>query len=201
MSATNIGSCLDALARLCIPVALVRQLELPKLDGTVVPPEGAALWSSSYARLLLWPVDSNEQQRIALAADEGEGWLDAELDRAQQPPGVSVDGYLVLALPMAPAPEASEAIRKVELSARICRKHFVWPSSTEALAVGAEPWARVADITVLGLPAVTTAADGSLYWPEIGVAADNLWCDLQKSGAPAVARADAEALIPTGSDS
>jgi len=85
----------------------------------------------------------------------------------------------------------------VELSARICRKHLVWPSSAEALATGAGPWARIADITALGLPDATTAAGDTLYWPEIGYAANALWLELQERGAPAVARADAEAPIPT----
>jgi hypothetical protein len=103
---------------------------------------------------------------------------------------------LVLALPAAPAPEADEEIRKVELSARICRKHLVWPSSSEALAKGAGPWARVADVTMLGLPDAITAAGDGLYWPEINLEAEALWKELQNKGAPSVAQADAEAPIP-----
>ena len=105
---------------------------------------------------------------------------------------------LVLALPAAPAPEADEEIRKVELSASICRKHLVWPSSAEALAAGAGPWARVADVTMLGLPDAITAAGDGLYWPAIGDRAEALWQELQGKGAPAVALAGAEAPIPAG---
>ncbi|MGO7653225.1 hypothetical protein ACC688_37025, partial [Rhizobium ruizarguesonis] len=63
------------------------------------------------------------------------------------------------------------------LSSRICRKHLVWPSSAAALAAGAGPWARIADIPALGLPDAATAAGDTLCWPEIGDAANALWLE------------------------
>lgn len=194
----DIGACAEALERLCLRVAMARHVQLPRLTAVAEPPPGAALWSSNYAQLVLWPVASNEGEIIARATDEGEGWLDALLSQAERSPAMPLDGYLVLALPAAPALEADEDIRKVELSASICRKHLVWPSSAEALATGAEPWARVADVTMLGLPDATTAAGDGLYWPEIGDSAKALWQELQDKGAPSVAKADAEAPIPSG---
>ncbi len=194
----DIGVCTQALEILCARVAMVRQPQLPRMADVAEPPVGAVLWSSSYAQLLLWPVSSNESKVIARATDEGEGWLDALLSQIEQSPAVPLDGYLVLALPAAPSPEADEEIRKVELSARICRKHLVWPSSAEAIAAGAGAWARVADVTMLGLPDAATAAGDSLYWPEIGASAEALWQELQEKGAPSVAQADAEAPIPAG---
>ena len=196
MNGPGIDLCIQELEPLCAKVAMARQVQLPGLAEVAPPPAGAALWSSGYARLLLWPVATNRSDMIARAADEGEGWLDALLAQAETSPTAPLDGYLVLALPAAPAPEANEEIRKVELSARICRKHLVWPSSAEALAEGAGAWARLADITALGLPEAATAAGDTLFWPEIGHAADALWLELQEKGAPAVARADAEAPIP-----
>lgn len=192
----NIAACAEALEQLCARVAMARQTELPRLADVAEPPAGAALWSSSYAQLLLWPVASNEGEVIARATDEGEGWLDAVLAQAERSPAIPLDGYLVLALPAAPAPQADDEIRKVELSASICRKHLVWPSSSEALAKGAEPWARVADVTMLGLPDAITAAGDGLYWPEISHDAEALWQELQNEGAPSVAQTDAEAPIP-----
>ncbi|NEK04265.1 hypothetical protein GR239_27415 [Rhizobium leguminosarum] len=197
MNGPAIDVCIQALEPLCVKVAMSRQVQLPSLADVVQPPAGATLWSSGYARLLLWPVATNQSNIIARAADEGEGWLDALLAQTETLSTVPLDGYLVLALPAAPAPEADEEVRKVELSARICRKHLVWPSSAEALAAGAGPWARIADITALGLPDAATAAGDTLYWPEIGHAANALWLDLQERGASAVARADAEEQIPT----
>lgn len=194
----NIDACAEALERLCVRVAMARQAQLPRLAEVAEPPAGAALWSSNYAQLLLWPVASNEAEMIARATDEGEGWLDALLSQAERSPAIPMDGYLVLALPTAPALEADEEIRKVELSASICRKHLVWPSSAEALAAGAGPWSRVADVTMLGLPDAMTAAGDGLYWPEIGDSAEALWQELQDKGAPFVAQADAEAPIPAG---
>jgi hypothetical protein len=196
MSADDFEPCIQALESLCARVALVRDAQLPRVGAAASPPKGAALWSSSYARLLLWPATSNDAQAIALASDEGEGWLNEVLARAEQLQGIPLDGYLVLALPSAPAIEASEEIRKAELSVRICRKHLVWPSSVQALAAGAGPWSRVADITVLGLPDVDTAAGDSLHWPEIGASAEALWCELQEKGAATVAQVDSEAPIP-----
>lgn len=192
----DIGACTQALEQLCTRVAMARQAQLPRLADVAEPPAGAALWSSNYAQLLLWPVASNESEVIALATDEGEGWLDALLSQAERSPTIPLDGYLVLALPAAPTPEADKEIRKVELSVKICRKHLVWPSSPEALAKGAGPWARVADVTMLGLPDAITAAGDGLYWPEIGDRAEALWQELQDRGAPSVAQADAEAPIP-----
>lgn len=196
ISPQNIAACADALEQLCARVVMARQAELPRLADVAEPPAGAALWSSDYAQLLLWPVASSEGEAISRATDEGEGWLDAVLSRAERSPAIPLDGYLVLALPAAPTPEADDEIRKIELSARICRKHLVWPSSSEALAKGAGPWARVADVTMLGLPDAITAAGNGLYWPEIGRHAEALWQELQNKGAPSVAQGDAEAPIP-----
>ncbi|TIM41239.1 MAG: hypothetical protein E5Y55_25590 [Mesorhizobium sp.] len=198
MNGPHIDACIQALEPLCAKVAMARQAQLPGLAEVAKPPAGTALWSGGYARLLLWPVAANQSDVIARAADEGEGWLDALLAQTETLSTAPLDGYLVLALPAPPAPETDEEIRKVELSSRICRKHLVWPSSTKALAAGAEPWARIADITALGLPDAATAASDTLYWPDIGDAADALWLELQEKGAPAVAQADAEAPIPTG---
>ncbi|MGE0665751.1 MAG: hypothetical protein AB7O49_04245 [Sphingomonadales bacterium] len=198
MSAPDIFTCVEAIETLCTRVAMSRQMQLPDLTEVAEPPVGAVLWSGSYARLLLWPVLSNQRDVIALAADEGEGWLDALLSQAEGAATAPLDGYLVLALPAAPDPEADQEIRKLELSARICRKHLVWPSPADALAAGAGLWARVADITMLGLPDAVTAAGDALYWPEIGEAAEMLWRALQEKGAPALAQADADAPIPQG---
>ena len=198
MSTADFDLCAQALEPLCAKVALMRDAQLPELVDTPAPPPAAALWSSSYGRLLLWPVASDEVATIKLAADEGEGWLDALLSQAEHPPGIPLDGYLVLALPSEPEREANEEIRKIELSARICRKHLVWPSSDEAVAAGAGPWTRIADVTVLGLPDAVTAAGDTLHWPEIGAEADALWSALQEKGAPAVVQADAEGPIPEG---
>ncbi len=198
MNGPDIEACIQALEPLCAKVAMERQAQLPRLAKVAEPPAGAALWSGGYARLLLWPVVVDQSKMIAHASDEGEGWLDALLAQTETSAAAPLDGYLVLALPAAPAQEADEEIRRVELSARICRKHLVWPSSAEALAAGAGPWSRIADITALGLPDAATATGDTLYWPEIGEAADSLWLELQEKGVPAVAQADAEAPIPTG---
>jgi hypothetical protein len=198
MNGPDINACIQQLEPLCTKVAMARQPQLPRLAQVAEPPAGAALWSGGYARLLLWPVAANQGDAIERAAEEGEGWLDALLAQIETSSAAPLDGYLVLALPAVPAPEADDEIRKVELSARICRKHLVWPSSAEALAAGAGPWARIADVTALGLPDAATAAGDMIYWPEIGDVADALWLELQEKGASAVAQADAEAPIPTG---
>ena len=196
IASADIAACADALDHLCSRVAMVRQTNFPRLANVAEPPDGMVLWSSAYAHLLLWPVASNVGKAIARATDEGEGWLDAMLSRADRPAKIPLDGYLVLALPDAPEPESEEEVRKVELSARICRKHLVWPSLPEALADGAAPWARVADVTMLGLPDSITAAGDGPYWPEISSDAEALWQELQKMGARSVARSDAEDAIP-----
>jgi len=196
MSAPDYTACVEAIELLCARVAMSRQPQLPSLANVAELPAGTALWSSTYARLLLWPVSSNQSEVIARAADEGEGWLDALLSQAEGALTAPVDGYLVLALPSAPEREADEEIRKLELSARICRKHLIWPSPADALAAGAGPWARVADITILGLPDAVTASGDAVYWPEMSEAAEGLLRALQEKGAPAVAQLDADGPIP-----
>jgi hypothetical protein len=196
MNAPDYSACVEAIELLCARVAMSRQPQLPSLANVAKLPAGTALWSSTYARLLLWPVSSNQSEVIARAADEGEGWLDALLSQAEGALTAPVDGYLVLALQSAPEPEADDKIRKLELSARICRKHLIWPSPADALAAGAEPWTRVADITILGLPDAVTASGDAVYWPEMSEAAEVLLRALQEKGAPAVAQLDVDGPIP-----
>lgn len=196
MQLTDIASCAAAIERWSMRVALAREMEVPTRPGAAPPPAGAALWTSEYAQLLLWPVASNESEAIVQAADEGEGWLDAALSAADGPSRIPIDGYLVLALPEAPTVEADQVVRRVELSSTICRKHLVWPSSAAAVAEGAEPWARVTDVTLLGLPDVGNSASDGLYWPPISGDAETLWRDLREKGASSVVETDANGPIP-----
>lgn len=191
MSTADLEWAQDQLDLLCRKVGMVRRQALPPFDKAASPPARAALWSSSYALLLLWPIESSESQAIEHGASEGEGWLDAALSELEaQRPERPLDGYLVIALPNPPEDRATEDIRRLELSSRICRKHLIWPSPNETIAAGEDPWCRVADITVLGLPDAVTSAGDELYWPSMDSESEALWNDLLAKGAPATAQQD-----------
>lgn len=167
----------DALEPLCEKVSL-RRTALTATGDTALP-HGAALWSSSYARLLLWPIDATENRRIAHAALAGEQEVDRLLTSAEESAGhPSIDGYLVLALAEAPSEDSRELIRELELSSRICRKHCIWPARSAEADAPADGWWRIADVTVLGLPDGQTTAEGG-FWPKLDPEAQAIWNEIQ----------------------
>jgi len=173
----------EQLDELCRKVGLERAPELPRADIALQPPEGATLWISSYARLLLWPCGGNESSVVAEAAAAGQAWFDELLVQSER--GMRsrpIDGYLVLALPQVPDAKTSEDIRRIELSAQVCRKHLIWPSPPDGAAHEVGQWRRVADVTVLGLPTVDAAPGPELEWPELDVEASALWSELSLLG-------------------
>ncbi|SEJ91736.1 hypothetical protein SAMN05518849_11837 [Sphingobium sp. AP50] len=173
--ATN-GSASDALAPLCARVAL-EPAPLPTGDPVAFP-EGAGLWQSSYARLLLWPVTSLETSMFRKEAIIAEGVLDrlleAESHKERRP---TVDGYLVLALPQAPSEDDRELVTALELSPRICRKHCIWPAVIKDDANQNSGWHRIADVTVVGLPDGKTAAEGA-FWPTLDEESTAFWKEI-----------------------
>ncbi len=178
---------------LCRKVSLRPASKLPTLKHGVAEPPGTALWSSSYAHLLFWPVDSHALGGIEHCTNEAEGWFEEFLSGVEASIGDRpIDGYLVLALPETPASDARDQIRKLELSSRICRKHFIWPADKDS-EEAADAWRRIADVTVLGLPEAAMAGTSELYWPKIDSEAEAVWSDLVQLGAAAAAQRDESA--------
>jgi hypothetical protein len=176
---------------LCRKVGLNAAAQLPASMQKITPPGATALWSSAYAHLLMWPVDGVSGVLIERSAIEAEGWFDEFLGRGEAAAnGRPVDGYLVLALPNTPAADASDEIRKLELSSRICRKHLIWPAKAENGVPPLDRWCRVADVTVLGLPEAAMAGTSELYWPKIDADAEAVWNDLLVHGPAATAQRD-----------
>jgi hypothetical protein len=60
--------------------------------------------------------------------------------------GLIVDGYLLIALNQEPNAQIEEAVRKIELDTKVCRKHIIWPAGDES------GLARLQFITILSLP-------------------------------------------------
>lgn len=171
---------LDELGR---KVGLERATELPRADIALQPPAGATLWLSSYARLLLWPCEGSDSSVVAQAAAAGQTWLDELLVQSEcSMRGRPMDGYLVLALPQSPDAKSSEDVRRLELSAQVCRKHLIWPSPPDGADHEVGRWARVADITVLGLPTTVAGPGPELQWPKLDDEADALWSELSSLG-------------------
>jgi hypothetical protein len=189
----NIATAHAALDRLCIKVGLTRMVELPDFAHAAAAPEGVALWSSNYARLLLWPCPSNDALAVDAAADAGQRWFDEVLVSGERHAGGrTIDGYLVLALPEPLKEEAREDIRRHELSAQVCRKHLIWPSNADEADYETFPWRRVADVTVLGLPNAEIVPGAELQWPAIDTEAKALWEELDAIGVSAVLLRDEE---------
>ena len=180
------GQLLDVL---CRKVGL--EPAQPKTNPQITPPPGSQLWSSSYAHLLLWPVNNAAPDQLATCASAAEGWFEDHLDEAEKRSGGHpIDGYLVLALPHFPLEGSSDEIRKLELSARICRKHLIWPPKAATEGNAESAWCRIADVTVLGLPDADFAGASELYWPTIDAEAQQVYADLTLLGAAATAQRD-----------
>ncbi len=171
------------LGDLCEAVGLRQVAKLPLVDNVDAPPEGATLWQSSYAIVLLWPCQANCLDDIVGAVERGQSWFDLVLcaEEAKRA-GRVVDGYLVLALSQAPSAEARDDVRRLELSSLICRKHLIWPSTPDENDHEQGLWRRVADVTVVGLPEVEVPATGDLHWPILDEDAKAQLDELQRLG-------------------
>lgn len=166
---------------LCAKVGL-HQVGLPVTADEHAVPAGTTLWSSSYARLVLWPCGASDATGVIAAAREGQSWFDEMLVHGEAQSRGPIDGYLVLALPAAPAADASEDVRRLELSSQVCRKHLIWPAGETDTEENAGIWLRVADVTVVGLPDTMPSGGGELMWPKIDSEAQAVWDDLAALG-------------------
>lgn len=177
----NLDLAVAQVDELCAKVGL-QQAGLPVAAGEHVVPAGTTLWTSSYARLVLWPCGASDAAGVIAAAREGQGWFDEMLVRGEAQSRGLIDGYLVLALPAAPAADASEDVRRLELSSQVCRKHLIWPAGEADPEEAAGTWLRVADVTVVGLPDTMPSSGGELVWPKIDSEAQAVWEDLAALG-------------------
>jgi hypothetical protein len=161
-----------ALDTLCRKVSLQQETP-PEIDGIDNLPEGSAFWSSNYACLLLFPVMDCSidgfQESTAMALDFLDGVL-SERERHNK----HADGYLVLALKSKPTDELDTAVRTLELSTNICRKNTIWPESDNKSA----NWARISDISVLGLPDMVARSSEMLTWPIMSEDIKALWLEI-----------------------
>ena len=163
-----------ALDPLCVSVGLPFDVDLDA-------PKGVALWSGSYAAVLLWPVIEDQ---LAANAVEAEAWFaDYLFGEERRRNARVVDGYLLLALSQPVSAALAGAVRSIELSTQICRKHAVWPDADGE-------WRRLDAVTVLGLPKAVTSASGEPAWPTLDAEAAALWSNIQRSGAKRAAEAE-----------
>lgn len=159
-------------------------LALESLKGLPSVSSQASFWASSYACVLLWPVET--ESTLLSEAHRAEGVFNEMLGVREKPRGNRpIDGYLVLLLSAAPSGEVDDAVRDLELSSQICRKHVVWPLAE--VEQGRAIWSRLEAVTVLGLPdAQTPSID--VAWPKLEGPADELWQELDGKSPINVAR-------------
>lgn len=192
----DIASAYAELDPLSAKVGFKRVDSLPHAEATTPAPQGTALWSATYARLLLWPCPGSDATTVEASAQAGQRWFDEVLvEGERRSGGRPLDGYLVLALPEAPQDDAREDIRRLELSTQVCRKHLIWPPAPDDPDRHIVCWRRVAEVTVLGFPDIGAEAvpSGELYWPEIDTEAMALWEELNAIGVPAAVSRDTNA--------
>lgn len=182
----ELASAYAVIDPLCVKVGFARAEQLPRIEGAADVPDGIALWSSPYARLLFWPCPASDTRTIETTTSAAQRWFDEVLIAGERGiGGRTIDGYLVIALPAPPGDDAREDIRRIELSAHVCRKHLIWPSLPEEPDHAEIPWSRVADITVVGLPDAEIVPGEELHWPTIDTEAKALWEELDAIGVSA----------------
>lgn len=118
------------------PAPAAREAELP---------EGARVWRSSFATILLVPVAASGDQSLASACDAAAAWVREHLED-EEGGGNLLDGYLLLALPE-PPPQDSSVVGEIEQDPYTCRKHVLWPAGE-----GGSWRPRLLYVTTLGLP-------------------------------------------------
>lgn len=169
-----IGGGVAALGPLCTAVGLNAELEIEA-------PSGVSLWSGSYAAVAFWPTN---EAHFTDHAERAEAWFaDYLFGEERRRNARVVDGYLLLAFDRPVTKAIQSAVRAVELSTQICRKHAVWPEDDGA-------WRRLDAVTVLGLPDGVTSATGEPNWPDLDTESRALWSRIQKSGPKRAAEAE-----------
>ncbi|MET3413798.1 hypothetical protein [Methylobacterium sp. 1030] len=168
----------ELLEELCDQVGLSRVRRLPAGGMVPVePPEGAAYWAGTYARLLFWPAC---EAGLAESARTGQAWLDTVLKADEGGRQAPVDGYLVLAQETAPE---RGLVRALELSTQVCRKHVIWPDESET------GWRGLAAVGVLGLPREAAFVRRQVQ-PTLDDEAEALWRRIAEHGHAAIAAED-----------
>jgi hypothetical protein len=169
-----IKNAVAALAPRCTAVGLSSELDIEA-------PDGVSLWSGSYAAVAFWPTSETQ---FTAQAGRAEAWFaDYLFGEERRRNARVVDGYLLLALDRPVKDSLRDAVRTVELSTQICRKHAVWPEEDGV-------WRRFDAVTVLGLPEGVTSASGEPAWPVLDAEANALWTRIQKSGPKRAAEAE-----------
>ena len=186
--AVDLPAAVRQLDELCCKVGLSRAEAIPRSRLEIQIPATAMLWSGAYAHILLWPLEATSATSLGAEANVAEGWFDDFLSsREGKSSRRALDGYLVLALREPPSSHEEDAVRRIEQSPRMCRKHLIWPNTSEH---STDAWHGITDITVLGLPEARMAAAGELVWPQIDSEAEALWADLDQLGVSATVQKD-----------
>lgn len=123
--------------------------EIPSLRDAPKIPSGTELWKSSYALMIVVPLESSNVEDTAGVAQIAQEWLDLACMAEEQRHRPVVDGYILFLLASAPSKELEARIRELELDPTACRKHFAWPYAAE------DPdlvWGRIYRVTPLGIP-------------------------------------------------
>lgn len=136
---------------------------IESLSGAPKLPATAVLWRSSYAQLLVVPIEDTTERGLRVAAELGQEWLDVSCMAQERTDHRVMDAYLLLVSDDPLTNTQFAAVQEIELDPTACRKHVAWPfPGTEDEIV----WRRLLRVTALGLP-TSPAASGMTNTPAL----------------------------------
>jgi hypothetical protein len=157
MTEQDLNSSLWAAAELALAPVGFQRIERSEAPVREAPAHSHFLYRSSYAWVHLAWIGSSQ---IVAAADIGRTAVEdistllKDLSQADQ----RLDGYVILALPLAPkTEELRNFVRSFETERLVCRRHVIWPAESS------ESWAERLDrVTFAALPETSRLQGDSL---------------------------------------
>lgn len=139
----------NLFGRLALQVGFQKHVT-PLLAGAPTIPSETTFWKSSYAQIIVVPIEIDSVKELHEIVQHAQEWLDLACMEEEQRLKTVTDGYILFLLPNQPAEEIEMNVRALELDPTACRKHFAWPdnSATDPELI----WGRIFRVTSLGIP-------------------------------------------------
>jgi hypothetical protein len=131
----------------------------------IIPPSNIKVYLSSFAYLILVPIESMELEALESTVKIAQDWIWRLLVQEERRANY-IDGYLLLVLPEFPNNNLWSHIQQIVLDTSVCRKHVLWPSKDGN-------WSeRLWSVTALGLPQAQNVKSGTVLIPKLPWAAE-----------------------------
>jgi hypothetical protein len=126
------------------------QRAAPRLDEAPPVPPHTEFWKSSYAQIIVVPLEATSVEAVKKTVQHAQEWLDLACMEEERRFKAVIDGYILFLIATQPSEELEIGVRALELDPTACRKHFAWPN--EAADDPDLIWARIYRVTALGIP-------------------------------------------------